>query len=105
MAEQRNCVGLHNAGSCIVPVRDSAVHQDKQWAEQASLLSERRAREFPSEAARWLANLGRLLVGKDLDSLPEELALSHWSCGLLRIQGAGSLNVRWVSGRRVSALS
>ncbi len=74
--EDVNCVGRHNAHSCILPVDPAAVHQLPEPARAAARLY----REFlESEPAnlhvRWLLNVATMVVGDDLTTLPDELRL------------------------------
>jgi hypothetical protein len=64
LGEQRNCVGNHNAQSCIYPLRGGGLHQDKRGAEGAvreytALLEA----DSANLAARWLLHLAHMQAG------------------------------------------
>ncbi|MCP5068896.1 MAG: CRTAC1 family protein [bacterium] len=68
LGEQRNCLAYHTAESCILPVRGSGVHRDKQPSRRAlALFSEVTASTSPPSwlyySARWLANVSATTVG------------------------------------------
>ena len=66
--ESRNCAATHSAEACILPIRDGAVHREREGSEQAArylreylaLVSENSVQEVQG---KWLLNLVHMTLG------------------------------------------
>ena len=73
LGEQENCILRHDIDSCLLPVRDSGVHQDQRGSRAAveEFLAVLEAN--PGDlGARWLLNLASMTLGEYPHSLPQE---------------------------------
>ncbi|MEM8962910.1 MAG: CRTAC1 family protein [Acidobacteriota bacterium] len=71
-AEDRNCLGLHSAASCILPFTDEARHQRPEDATLAGdLIAETATRQPGDPVRRWLLILSRMLTGGYPAAVPE----------------------------------
>jgi hypothetical protein len=76
LGEDANCVSLHPEGSCILPIREGAVHALPEHARKAGDAFLEVLRLQPRDAnARWLLNLSRLVAGDYPQGVPEHLRL------------------------------
>ena len=67
--EQRNCVGNHNADSCVYPFREGAVHKDLAGAEGAIREWTALVEADPTDmTSRWLLNIGYMAAGRETPS-------------------------------------
>lgn len=72
-AEQQNCLDLHNASSCVLPLLPSAEHQIKPAAKAAIAVNHKRlALDANDIEARWLLNLAHMYLGQHPDQVPVE---------------------------------
>ena len=73
LGEQENCILRHDIDSCLLPIRDTGVHQDQRGSRAAveEFLAVLEAN--PGDlAARWLLNLASMTLGEYPHFLPEE---------------------------------
>lgn len=72
-AEDRNCLLLNNAASCILPIAPEAVHRDRTAIEQAiEVFGDLVAADPSDPEAVWLLNLAHMLAGSYPDGLDAE---------------------------------
>ena len=72
LGEDENCIGLHVASSCILPVSAEAVHERPDHARRAGDLYLELLELAPADArARWMLNLARMVSGQHPDGVPE----------------------------------
>ena len=72
-AEDRNCLLLNQAASCILPIAPEAVHQDQTAILEAIRVFDRLVAADPSDPeAVWLLNLAHMLAGSYPDSIDVE---------------------------------
>jgi hypothetical protein len=73
MGEQKNCLGNHNAESCVLPIQGGGVHLDTMPATVARNCYRRCLEEFDptSVANRWLLNLSAMAMGDHPGGVPE----------------------------------
>jgi hypothetical protein len=72
--ELQNCALNHNAGSCLLPLRDGGVHQDKEGAQKAiAMLQELMAERPDALQERWLLNVAHMANGTWPEGVKEEL--------------------------------
>jgi hypothetical protein len=70
LGEQENCMGNHNAESCIFPLSAAAVHQLPRGSQGALALLTEQLNEFPEDlSARWLLNLAHATLGEYPDQV------------------------------------
>ena len=75
MGEIRNCLDLHTAGMCIMPIAPEGQHKDPEAMREAlrAFLSVLGGVDHPS--VRWLANIAAMTVGAFPEGLPPEVRL------------------------------
>jgi hypothetical protein len=62
-AEQRNCLSMHNAESCLLPIVGRGVHQMKGSALEAARIYETLLEQSDRPSYRWLLNLAHMSAG------------------------------------------
>ena len=71
LGESRNCIHHRDADSCILPVRGGGIHKEQTGARNAiRYLTEVSERNPDDLAARWLLNLGAMLIGEHPSGVP-----------------------------------
>ncbi len=76
-AEDQNCLGNHNADSCLLPLRDGGIHIRPQHARLAGDLSLKiLAREGFVAQVAWLANIARMASGDWPQGVPAQWRLA-----------------------------
>ena len=71
-SEVQNCIGRHNADSCLLPLKGGGLHQIRRPAENALKNFESYLELKPgSLAGRWLLNLTAMALGDYPDGVPE----------------------------------
>lgn len=78
MGEQKNCLGNHNAESCVLPIRGGGVHLDDKPATVARNCYRRALVDFDSTSIsdRWLLNLSAMATGEYPTGVPEEYLIA-----------------------------
>ena len=72
-AEDRNCILLNNAASCILPIAPEAVHRDRAATLEAIRSFDGLVTADPSEPeAIWLLNLAHMLAGSYPEGVPPD---------------------------------
>lgn len=90
LAEELNCVELHGAASCILPIQPEAVHTRTEDSRHAGDLYLEYLEQHPDDLhIRWLLNLTRMVSGDYPEGVPERLRLPAGA-----IEGRGRLP-RW----------
>lgn len=70
LGEQENCLGNHNAESCLFPLTPAAFHQLPRGSRGAITLLTEQLNEFPQDlSARWLLNLAHMTLGEYPDKV------------------------------------
>lgn len=73
LGEQENCIGQHNAESCLFPLSPAARHHLPRGSRGAIALFEEQLRELPSDlSSRWLLNLAYMTLGEYPDKVPSQ---------------------------------
>ena len=76
LAEDQNCVEMHNAASCILPLRPEAVHRLPEQSRKAGDLYLEYLERIPDDLhLRWLLNLTRMMSGDFPEGVPERFRL------------------------------
>lgn len=71
LGEQVNCIGSHEAASCILPIRDQGVHRDKAGAQAAVGYALELLQLAPDDLkALWFLNLAAMQAGVWPDGVP-----------------------------------
>jgi hypothetical protein len=71
LGEQENCLGNHNAESCLFPLTPAAFHQLPRGSRGAITLLTEQLEEFPQDlSARWLLNLAYMTLGEYPNQVP-----------------------------------
>jgi hypothetical protein len=72
LGERTNCVANHNQDSCLMPLRDGAIHRDRRGSEQAIRCFEEVLAAAPDSLdAAWLLNVAHMTLGSWPDGVPE----------------------------------
>lgn len=75
-AENENCVMCTNGDSCILPIRDQGVHQNRTGSENAiKHLTAVLLRAPDHVSSRWLLNLAHMTLGGYPEKVPERFRL------------------------------
>lgn len=73
LGEQENCIGRHNAESCLFPLSPAARHHMPRGSRGAMALLEEQLKELPSDlSSRWLLNLAYMTLGEYPDKVPSQ---------------------------------
>jgi hypothetical protein len=72
LGEVRNCCARNRPESCILPLRDGAIHVETEGSRRALAIFAALADRFPERAApRWLLNLAAMTLGNWPDAVAE----------------------------------
>ncbi len=72
LGERRNCVANHNQDSCLLPLKDGAIHVDRVGSENAVKCFTEVLEASPDDVATiWLLNLAHMTLGSWPDGVPE----------------------------------
>lgn len=76
LAERNNCVSGHSADACIMPLKNSGIHQDKTAARKAIEIFETYLTEAPDDKnyndGLWLLNIAYMAVGEYPNKVPKK---------------------------------
>ncbi len=72
LGEQENCLALHAASSCILPIRGAARHVEQRGSRAAIAELTALLEEEPTSGLRWLLNLAAMTLGEYPDGVPVE---------------------------------
>ena len=76
LGEQQNCVAHPNAGSCILPIQDTAVHRLPNGSRRAIELYTELLSTYRSDyQSRWLLNVGYMTLGLYPEEVPPDLLI------------------------------
>ncbi len=76
LGEQQNCCAMHNAESCLAPLRGGGIYQKKQAGQQAFHLLLHLLHEYPDDlTTRWLLNITAMTLGEWPNSLPAAMLI------------------------------
>lgn len=77
LGEQSNCCSTYGPQSCLLPIKGSGVHQDKEGSRAAIReyleLLEKNPRDL---TARWLLNVAYMTIGEHPEKVPERWLIS-----------------------------
>ena len=73
LGEQENCLGNHDAQSCIIPIEGGGVHRLSAGSEQAAdLYLQLLAYDSTDLQSRWLLNIAFMTLGEYPDGVPSD---------------------------------
>ncbi len=73
IGEMENCCALHNADSCLLPLRGGAIYQVTEGPRHAIELLNEQLAEHPKDlCARWLLNLAYMTLGEYPHGVPDK---------------------------------
>lgn len=73
LGEQENCLAVHNADSCLFPLREKAFHLLPRGSQGAVALFSAHLAEYPGDySTRWLLNLAHMTLGEYPDKVAPE---------------------------------
>ncbi len=71
LGEQENCVALHNADACLLPIAGDGVHREQRGSRAAIEVYRAILDDDPEDlGARWLLNLAMMTIGAYPDGVP-----------------------------------
>ena len=78
--ESRNCAASHSAEACILPIREGAVHREREGSEQAARYLREYLEGAPEDSVqqvqgKWLLNLVHMTLGDHPDGVEPEYRL------------------------------
>lgn len=77
LGEQENCLAVHNADSCLFPLRQKAFHLLPRGSQGAVAMFGAHLAEFPGDySTRWLLNLAHMTLGEYPDKVKPEFLIS-----------------------------
>ncbi len=79
--ESRNCAATHSAEACILPIRGSAIHREREGSEQAARYLREYLEGAPANSVqevqgKWLLNLVHMTLGDHPGAVEPEYRLS-----------------------------
>ena len=85
LGEQENCLAVHNADSCLFPLRQKAFHLLPRGSQGAVAMFSAHLAEYPNDySTRWLLNLAHMTLGEYPDKVspqylipPQRFASEH----------------------------
>ncbi|HVS66200.1 MAG TPA: CRTAC1 family protein [Thermoanaerobaculia bacterium] len=76
LGENANCIAMHNEASCILPIREGAIHADPEHVRIAGDRFLEVLEISPDDVnSQWMLNLSRMLSGDYPEGVPEPLRL------------------------------
>ncbi len=80
LGENQHCVAVHNAESCVFPIRGGGIHTDPRPSTIAMQHFHRVTKMAPPDSpthvmTRWLLNIAAMTVGKYPEEVPDDLAI------------------------------
>jgi hypothetical protein len=73
LGERSNCVAHHNQDSCLLPLKDGAIHVDKKGSENAARWFTMALELSPADVSTmWLLNVAHMTLGTWPDAVPEK---------------------------------
>lgn len=70
LGEQENCLAVHNADSCVFPLKPKAYHLLPRGSQGAIALFSAHLAEYPNDySTRWLLNLAHMTIGEYPDKV------------------------------------
>ncbi len=70
LGEQENCLAVHNADSCVFPLKPAAYHMLPRGSQGAIALFGAHLVEYPNDySTRWLLNLAHMTIGEYPDKV------------------------------------
>lgn len=77
MGEQENCQNKHTPFSCIVPIKDPAVHELRTGSEKAIEIYSLLLDKMPKEKYLWLINVAYMTLGEYPNGVPAKYRLQY----------------------------
>ncbi len=76
LGERINCIGMHNAESCIFPISKGGIHHDKTPSEKAIDIYKTLLFDNPGDLeSRWLLNIAYMTTGGYPEQVPPQFLL------------------------------
>lgn len=73
LGERQNCVTNHSTESCIMPIRNSGVHQKQFGSKKAIEVYKLILKSFPKDyESRWLLNIAYMTIGEYPSKVPDQ---------------------------------
>lgn len=73
LGEQENCLAMHNADSCLLPIRGGGVHKEKRGSQGAMEILRQMLAESPKDSrAVWLLNIANMTLGEYPANVPSQ---------------------------------
>ena len=80
LGEVYNCQNNHNAFSCILPLKEQALHINTNGSKKAIDIYTQIYEKFPNDNYKWLLNLAHMTLGEHPDVVPKnyQIAYPNW---------------------------
>ncbi|HTL54890.1 MAG TPA: CRTAC1 family protein [Candidatus Limnocylindrales bacterium] len=76
LGEQENCLAVHNADSCLFPLKPQAYHLLPRGSRGAIALFNQQLADSPNDlGARWLLNLAHMTLGEYPEKVPSQFLI------------------------------
>lgn len=73
MGERQNCISNHSSESCIMPIKDAGVHQNKTGSSKAIEIYQQLLKEDNKDyESRWLLNIAYMTLGEYPSKVPPQ---------------------------------
>ena len=77
LGEVNNCQNNHNSYSCILPLKDQALHIDVSGSKKAIEIYTQIYEKFPNDNYKWLLNLAHMSIGEHPNNVPEKYRINY----------------------------
>jgi hypothetical protein len=73
MGERQNCISNHSAESCILPIKNAGVHQNKTGSQKAIEIYAKLLEQNPKDyESMWLLNIAYMTLGEYPAKVPQQ---------------------------------
>ena len=77
LGEINNCQNNHNSYSCILPLKDQALHIDTNGSKKAIAIYAQIYEKFPNHNYKWLLNLAHMSIGEHPNKVPVKYRINY----------------------------
>jgi hypothetical protein len=97
LGEVNNCQNNHNSYSCILPLKDQALHIDLNGSKKAIEIYAQIYQKFPSHSYKWLLNLAHMSIGEYPNKVPEKYRINYpnWNVEQKQFMPFKEVSLKW----------
>lgn len=97
LGEVNNCQNNHNSYSCILPLKDQALHIDLNGSKKAIEIYAQIYQKFPSHSYKWLLNLAHMSIGEHPNKVPEKYKINYpnWNVEQKQFMPFKEVSLKW----------